>query len=38
MKIIPIAFDSFGVRSMATFVKTKDILKRKCITLHLNQI
>ncbi len=25
MKIIPIAFDSFGARSMATFVKTKDV-------------
>jgi predicted metallo-beta-lactamase superfamily hydrolase len=25
MKVIPIAFDSFGVRSMATFVKTKDV-------------
>jgi predicted metallo-beta-lactamase superfamily hydrolase len=25
MKIIPIVFDSFGVRSMATFVKTKDV-------------
>uniref|UniRef100_A0A7J2TH24 UPF0282 protein ENP88_01995 n=1 Tax=Archaeoglobus fulgidus TaxID=2234 RepID=A0A7J2TH24_ARCFL len=25
MEIIPIAFDSMGVRSMATFVKTKDV-------------
>jgi len=25
MKIIPLAFDSFGVRSMATYVETKDI-------------
>ncbi|RLI75718.1 hypothetical protein DRP05_14280 [Archaeoglobales archaeon] len=25
MEIIPIAFDSFGARSMATFVKTKDV-------------
>jgi len=25
MKVIPIAFDSIGVRSMATFVKTKDV-------------
>ena len=25
MKIIPIAFDSFGARSMATFVETKDV-------------
>jgi predicted metallo-beta-lactamase superfamily hydrolase len=25
MKIVPLAYDSFGVRSMATFVKTKDV-------------
>jgi len=25
MLIVPVAFDSFGVRSMATFVKTKDV-------------
>jgi len=25
MKVISITFDSFGVRSMATFVKTKDV-------------
>jgi hypothetical protein len=25
MKILPIAFDSFGTRSMATFVKTRDV-------------
>jgi len=25
MKLVPVAFDSFGVRSMATFVKTKDV-------------
>ena len=25
MEIVPIAFDSFGARSMATFVKTKDV-------------
>ena len=25
MKILPIAFDSLGVRSMATYIETKDI-------------
>ncbi len=25
MKITPLAFDSFGTRSMSTFVETKDV-------------
>jgi len=25
MKVLPVAFDSFGARSMATYVETKDV-------------